>query len=108
MTILVEQRPSDSPLVDAIMQGQTTSNGSSIRPAENCWHMVFVREHGNVHPLVVGPWTRAGVTSWGGGGEILWIRFKPGVFMPHLPVNELVDRDQHAAGARWQSHERDL
>lgn len=93
MTILVEQRPSDSPYVETIMQGQTASAGASIRPAENCWHMVFVRAGGNTHPLMVGPWTKAGVASWDEGGEILWIRFKPGVFMPHLPVSQLVDRE---------------
>ena len=93
MTILVTQRGADSPYIDTITQGQTVCAGSAIRPAEVCWHMVFVREHGNLHPIVVGPWTTAGVATWQAGGEILWIKFKPGVFMPHLPFEHLLDRE---------------
>lgn len=93
MTLLVEQRLSDSPYIESVMQGQTVHPGSAIRPAEVCWHMVFVQEHDNVHPLIVGPWTTAGVAAWGEGAEILWIKFKPGVFMPHLPFAHLLDRE---------------
>ncbi len=93
MTILIEQRLADSPYIDTIIQGQTVRAGSAIRPAEVCWHMVFVREHGNLHPIVVGPLTTSGVATWPQGGEILWIKFKPGVFMPHLPFEHLLDRE---------------
>ena len=93
MTILAEQRLSDSPYIAAVMQGQTVQDGSAIRPAEICWHMVLVREHGKVHSLLVGPWSTAGVAAWGEGAEILWIKFKPGVFMPHLACDRLLDRE---------------
>ncbi len=93
MNILVEQRLADSPYIETVMQGQAVRDGSAIRPAEYCWHLVFVQEHGNLHPLVVGPWTTAGVAAWQAGGEILWIKFKPGVFMPHLPFHHLIDRE---------------
>jgi predicted 3-demethylubiquinone-9 3-methyltransferase (glyoxalase superfamily) len=46
--------------------------------------MVFVREHGRAHPLIVGPLTTAGVASWKEGAEILWIKFKIGTFLPQL------------------------
>lgn len=93
MTLLVEQRLSDLPSIEAVMQGQTVANGSTIRPAEICWHMVFVRVQGNFHPLVVGPLTTAGFAAWGEDAEILWIKFRPGVFMPHLPFAHLLDRE---------------
>lgn len=93
MTILVEQRMSDSSYIESVMQGQTTSEGSSVRPAECCWHMVFVRAQGTLRPLVVGPWTTAGTASWGKDGAVLWIKFRPGVFMPHMPFRELLDRE---------------
>ncbi|MEZ4657840.1 MAG: hypothetical protein R2911_09720 [Caldilineaceae bacterium] len=93
MTIIVEQRSSDSPYIAAVMQGHTVDAGSAIRPAELCWHMVFVREHGNLHPLLVGPLSTAGTAAWGDGAEILWVKFQPGVFMPHLPVDHLLDRE---------------
>src|SRR5262249_42533668 len=64
---------------------------SSVRPAETHWHMVFVREHGKFHPLIVGPLVTSGEASWGEGGEILWIKFKLGVFMPNLPLRNFLD-----------------
>lgn len=103
MTLLVEQRLSDSPYIDTIMQGQAVSAGSAIRPAEVCWHMVFVRAQGNLHPLLVGPWSTAGVANWQKGGEILWIKFKPGVFMPHLSFDHLLDRETKLPEGTGQS-----
>ncbi|MEZ4732979.1 MAG: helix-turn-helix transcriptional regulator [Caldilineaceae bacterium] len=103
MTIRVEQRLADSPYIDTITQGQTVCDGSAIRPAEVCWHMVFVREQGNIHPLVVGPLTTAGVASWQAAAEILWIKFKPGVFMPHLSFDHLLDRETALPGGTGQS-----
>jgi AraC-like DNA-binding protein len=94
MTLLFEERSSDSPYIETITQGRTVSAGSTIRPAEINWHMVFVRENGRAHPIVVGPLTASGMTSWGEGGEILWIKFKLGVFMPHLPTREYLDTEK--------------
>ena len=94
MSILHEQRLSDSPYVETITHGWTMSDGSTIRPSESNWHMVFVKEHGRIHRLVVGPLSTAGVASWGEGAEILWIKFKLGVFMPHLPVRDLLDSER--------------
>ncbi|MCB0063804.1 MAG: helix-turn-helix domain-containing protein [Caldilineaceae bacterium] len=93
MSLQVEQRLSDSPYIETVMQGHSLAAGSTIRPAETHWHMVFVREAGKFHPLVVGPWRGAGVAEWQGGGEILWVQFKLGVFMPHLPFDHLLDNE---------------
>lgn len=105
MTLQVEQRCSDSPYIETVMHGHSLAAGGSIRPAETHWHMVFVREPGNVHPLVVGPWSSAGVATWQEGGEILWVKFKLGVFMPHLPFDHLLDHElrlPEGAGATFQ------
>lgn len=93
MTLLYEQRSSDSPYIETVTQGQTTADGGSIRPAECQWHMVFVRERGNFHPYVVGPLTKSGTATWQADAEILWIKFTPGVFMPHIPFPHLLDRE---------------
>lgn len=93
MTLQVEQRLSDSPYIERVMHGYSLAVGSSIRPAETNWHMVFVREQGNIHPLMVGPWRSAGVATWQAGGEILWVKFKLGVFMPHLSFDQLLDNE---------------
>jgi len=103
MSISHKLRPSDSPFVETITHGWTLSNGSSIRPAESNWHMVFVKAHGRAHSLVVGPLSSAGVASWSEGAEILWIKFKLGVFMPHLPVRDLLDLEQNLPEAAGKS-----
>ena len=93
MSIVYETRPSDSPYIEAITRGRTESAASSIRPAETRWHMVFVRQHGDARPLLVGPWSGAGAVSWTGGAELLWIRFELGAFMPRLPVGRFRDAE---------------
>ena len=103
MSIIYEERASDSPYVETITHGWTASDGSTIRPAEIHWHMVFARHNGRVHPLVVGPLTTAGVASWGEGAQILWIKFKLGAFMPHLPTRDFLDVETTLPGAASQS-----
>ena len=93
MIVVHEARPSDSPYVEGIAYGRTESDGSTVRPAECRWHMVFDRRDGDARALVVGPWTTAGVASWGAGAEILWVRFALGAFMPHLPTRSLLDAE---------------
>lgn len=103
MGFVVEQRASDSPYVATIMHGRTASDGSTIRPAENCWHMVLVRHMGDARLLVVGPLTTAGVLPYVEGVELLWIKFKLGAFMPHRPVRDFVDTETPLPGAASQS-----
>src|SRR5689334_20484181 len=93
MTIVYEERLSDSPYVELIQYGRSISDGSPIRPAECHWHMVFVRQNGVVRPLVVGPLTTAGVVSWTEGAELLWIKFKLGTFIPHLPTRNRLNQE---------------
>jgi AraC-like DNA-binding protein len=103
MSLIFEERSSDSPYVERVTRGMTVSSGSSIRPAEVNWHMVFVKENGRAHPLFVGPLTTSGVASWGEGAEILWIKFKLGSFMPHLPTRDFLDGETALPGAASQS-----
>ncbi len=85
MTIAFEERTSDSPFVETITQGWTLSAGTATRPAETRWHMVFSRRGGQIHPLMVGPWAHSGAVTYDAGAELLWIRFRIGVYMPrHL------------------------
>ena len=94
MSLISEERLSDSPYIESVTRGWTMSEGTTIRPAEIHWHIVFVKHSGGTLPLVVGPLTSSGVASWGEGGEILWIKFKLGVFMPHLPARDYIDEEQ--------------
>ena len=94
MTLISEDRLSDSPYVEMVSRGWTLSEGSTIRPAEIHWHLVFVKHPRGVHSLIVGPLTTSGLASWGDGAEILWIKFKLGIFMPHFPTREYLDGEQ--------------
>ena len=93
MSLIYEERISDSPYIEKVTRGWTASDGSAIRPAEINWHMVFTRVNGGIYPIVVGPLATAGVASWGEGAEILWLKFKLGVFMPHLPTKDILDSE---------------
>ncbi len=103
MSIIYEQRLSDSPYVETITQGRTMSDGSTIRPAECHWHLVLVKHNGKAQILVVGPWTAAGVVSWPEGAELLWIKFKLGTFMPHLSAKDFLDTETILPGAASKS-----
>ena len=117
MSIIYEERYSDSPYVETVTRGRTASDGSVIRPAESHWHMVSVRQDGNARLLVVGPWTTAGVVSWTEGAEIVWIKFKLGTFMPHLPAKDFLNtetilpraagRSFWLSGSAWRFPEHD-
>ena len=91
MSLVFEERSSDSPYIEKVIQGWTVSAGSTIRPAEINWHMVFVKHPGGVQAVIAGPLTTSGMASWGEGAEILWIKFKLGIFMPHLPTRDVLD-----------------
>src|SRR5579859_2605533 len=93
MNLYFEQRASDSPFVETVIYGQTTSDGSVIRPAASNWHMVFVRHSSGTYPIIAGPLASAGTASWGKDAEILWIKFKVGVYMPHRPTRNFLDRE---------------
>ena len=93
MSIDFEARESDSPYIETVMRGWTLTAGAPTRPAEICWHMVFSRHDGQLYPLLVGPWAASGTVAYEAGAEILWIRFRPGVFMPHLPTRHLLNSE---------------
>jgi hypothetical protein len=93
MTMEFEERLSDSPYIAGVTYGHTLSDGTAIRPAEVAWHMVFVKHSGKLHCLMVGPWETSGLVNYGAGAEILWLRFRLGSFMPHLPTRKLVNSE---------------
>lgn len=103
MTIHYEQRLSDSTFVETITHGWTMRAGSPMRPAETHWHLVFVRENDNARALVVGPLTTAGVVSYQADAEILWIKFKLGTWLPHLPLKDFLDVETILPEAASQS-----
>ena len=100
---IFEERFSDSPFVETITRGYTAGEGSTIRPAESHWHMVFTRFQGNSQSFLVGPLSTAGVVNYAEGAEILWIKFKLGTFMPHMPVKDCLDLETPLPGGAFNS-----
>ncbi|HMN28394.1 MAG TPA: helix-turn-helix domain-containing protein [Caldilineaceae bacterium] len=103
MIVDLSERLADSPYVETVMHGHTASDGSTVRPAESHWHMVLVRVQGNVQMLAVGALPAAGIAAWGREAEILWIKFRLGVFMPHLPVRNFLAAETPLPGATSRS-----
>jgi AraC-like DNA-binding protein len=103
MSIIYEERVSDSPYIETVTRGWMASDGTAVRPAECSWHMVFVRVNGEMRPLVVGPLTSSGVISYYEGAELLWVKFKLGVFMPHLPIKARLNMEMMLPGGTGRS-----
>jgi hypothetical protein len=93
LSLVFEERPSDSPYIENVCQGWTISDGQTIRPAEICWHMIFSRVGNTIMPILTGPLSTSGMASWLKDAEILWIKLKPGMYMPHLPTRQLKDKE---------------
>lgn len=92
MFLNYEARLSDSPYVESVSHGWTQYGYEAMRPAEMNWHMVFVMLEGMSLPIITGPWSSAGILSFI-DAEIIWVRFKLGVFMPHMPVQTYLNSE---------------
>ena len=91
-----DTRPSDSPLVEAIWRSQTEHGGSFISTAASLWEMVVTKQRDKITLSIRGPETIASPAPIPEGHvEYVGIIFKHGVFMPHLPKQELVDNALH-------------
>jgi AraC-like DNA-binding protein len=88
----IEERPSDSPLVDSVWRTTSGSNpGTFTSVAQSHWSMVFTRQHGKTWVSLRGPETLATESPIPEDAEFTGIEFKHGAFMPCLPVGTLVD-----------------
>lgn len=87
----IESRLSDSPLVETVWRNQSNEAGPFISIASSHMEMILAQHDGKTYFTVRGPETQPTVAFCPPDGEWLGIRFKHGVFMPHLPVIELVD-----------------
>ena len=93
MGFVSESRLSDSPYLEKVMHGYSEGTGSTIRPSEIHWHMVFSKHEGHVLPIVVGPLTSSGIVPFTDGIELLWVQFRLGTFMPHMPTRDRLDSE---------------
>lgn len=100
-----ETRASDSLFIESIWRTHSERSGTFISTAETHWEMVVTRYKGQTTINLRGPETKAKLAPFHKGAEFFGIVFKHGTFMPHLPVNALVNEDVNlptaANGALW-------
>jgi AraC-like DNA-binding protein len=92
MDLIFDSRDSDSPFVEGIYRTQTERPGEFISAAEYRWEMVVMRYQGRSSIALRGPETKATQADYPAGAEFFGIIFKPGTYMPHLPIKTLRDR----------------
>lgn len=89
----IEERPSDSPLVERIWRSHSVGTGTFLSQAKSHWEMVVTRHEGMTTFTVRGPETRATpIECQWTEGEFVGIAFKLGTFMPYLPPGRVMDR----------------
>ncbi len=103
MTIVFQERLSDSPYIETVTRGYTTTDGCAVRPAENNWHLVITRFRDAFQTHIVGPWEASGRVTYPRGAEVLWIRFKLGTFMPALPTRQILNTEIEVPGGAGDS-----
>jgi hypothetical protein len=88
-------RPSESPLVAGMWQTKTPEAVQFISRAEYYWEMVITRYQGQTHLTLRGPETQATQAESPAEAEFFGIYFKLGVFMPHLPLTQIANRQDN-------------
>lgn len=97
--IRYQERPSESPLVERVWHSQADNDDSCIAIADGRWDMVFIIQDGQAKVFITGPQTTAISIPHPAGSEWLGVRFRLGVMMPHLSLNNLVNEGIHLPDA---------
>jgi AraC-like DNA-binding protein len=92
MSVIYEDRSSDTPFVQTVWRTQAQSDGCDIVSADMCWDMLIVAQEGKTKVGVFGPMTRTAHIPHTQGQEWIGVRFKPGTFMPHLSLDSMVNQ----------------
>ena len=105
MSLNLEDRPSDVPLVQTVWRTQSARAAAFTSVAVSRWEMVLTRRKGRTTLTVRGPETRATRALIPSDAEFFGIAFNHGAFMPELPLGALVDGGielpQAGSGSFW-------
>jgi hypothetical protein len=92
MSVVYEDRLPDTLFVETVWRTQAKSDGCDVVSADMCWDMLIVIQDGKTRVSVFEPMTTIAHIPHIEGQEWIGIRFKPWIFMPHLPSDKLVNR----------------
>jgi hypothetical protein len=87
-----EERLSDSPYVDLVWRSQSDQETPFTSVAQTRWGIVVSKIDNAITITVRGPETQPTHAVSPAHAEFMGILFKPGVFMPTLPPDQLADR----------------
>jgi len=93
MSAIFEGRKSDSPYVEIVWRGRVEHDYSPVCPADVRWNLLFTKRGRQIRVSAEGPTTKSILKNQFEDTEFLVVKFKLGLFMPHLPVKNLVDGD---------------
>lgn len=93
MDLDFEYRHLQTPLIRLLWQTQSERAGGFISQADAGWEMVVTKYLGQTFISMRGPETKASYAEYPEGAEFFGIQFNLGVFMPHLPLNSIMDRN---------------
>ncbi|WP_344881262.1 helix-turn-helix domain-containing protein [Nonomuraea antimicrobica] len=99
----VESRPSDSPYIERVWRSRSDGVGRMTAVAASRWDLVFWQHRGQVSAAVAGPETKASQAPVPEDATFFGITFVHGALMPHLPVEQVVDRQVELPGATRRS-----
>jgi hypothetical protein len=103
MDILRETRLSDSPLVHSISRSIYVKDSQDVTRPDGSWDLVFIKHHDQTKVLLTGLITHPVALANEEGDEILSVSFKPGVFIPHIPGQQMVNAGVLLPKARNES-----
>jgi AraC-like DNA-binding protein len=92
MTVHRDERGSDSPFIAAITHVRYGVACNDVTTPDGLWDIVIQRHAGKIAVLQTGLITKPVALDYLEGDEYLSISFKPGVFMPRLPGERMVDK----------------
>lgn len=99
MNIVFKNRLSESPYIEQIWHGYSERASTFVSIAASHWELVVWKQYGETHLTLRGPETQATSSPVLEDSESFGILFKLGTFMPHLPVNKLVNQEIMLPGA---------
>jgi AraC-like DNA-binding protein len=103
MTVIFDDRPSDSPYIERVWRSYSEGDGPFTSIATSHWMMVIEKLNGNLKLYVHGPETDPTTAYCPADGEWIGIIFKFGTFMPHLPTIHLVNKGVNLPETSGQS-----